>query len=173
MDRLYRSRKSRVIAGVAGGLAEYFDVDVALVRILWVLAIFVGGGGILAYLVAWIVIPDEEAVVRGAPGEKRAAAEKNAEAAESSSTSGDTAGLTQGEGLEGERTAVERIEKEYSLQEEELARARRRRNAGLLLVGLGLFFLARQTMGIYFHYTWPLLLIAAGVFFLMRDRKEA
>ena len=54
--RLYRSDQERMIAGVAGGLAEYFDIDVVLVRLLWVLAFFFGGG-IFAYLIAWIVIP--------------------------------------------------------------------------------------------------------------------
>ncbi len=56
--RLYRSVKDRRIAGVAGGIAEYFNVDPTLVRLAWLLAIFVIGGGILAYLIAWIVIPD-------------------------------------------------------------------------------------------------------------------
>lgn len=44
MKSVYRSTKNRIIGGVAGGLAEYFDVDVVLVRVLWVLAVFVGGG---------------------------------------------------------------------------------------------------------------------------------
>ena len=59
LNRLYRSRETRIIAGVAGGLAEYFQVDVVLIRILWLIAVFVGGGGILAYIIAWIVIPEE------------------------------------------------------------------------------------------------------------------
>jgi phage shock protein C len=59
-NRVYRSRKNRVIAGVAGGLGEYFDVDVVIVRILFVLAVFLGGGGLLAYIIAWIVIPEEK-----------------------------------------------------------------------------------------------------------------
>ncbi|NLL20761.1 MAG: PspC domain-containing protein, partial [Firmicutes bacterium] len=58
-NRIYRSQKYRVIAGVAGGLAEYFNVDVVLVRLLWVISIFAGGGGVLAYIIAWIVIPEE------------------------------------------------------------------------------------------------------------------
>ena len=50
-----------MIAGIAGGLAEYFKVDVSLVRLLWVLAFFIGGGGFFAYLVAWIIIPEASA----------------------------------------------------------------------------------------------------------------
>jgi phage shock protein C len=46
-----------MIAGVAGGLAEYFGVDVILVRLLWVLVFFMGGG-FLIYLIAWLIIPE-------------------------------------------------------------------------------------------------------------------
>jgi phage shock protein PspC (stress-responsive transcriptional regulator) len=56
--RLYRSRDNRMIAGVCGGIGEYFDVDPTIIRLLWILFIFAGGAGILAYLVAWIVIPE-------------------------------------------------------------------------------------------------------------------
>ncbi|HBR28132.1 MAG TPA: hypothetical protein DD789_01705 [Firmicutes bacterium] len=55
--RLYRSNQERMIAGVAGGLAEYFGVDVIIVRLLWVLAFFMGGG-VLIYLIAWFIIPE-------------------------------------------------------------------------------------------------------------------
>ncbi len=57
--QLYRSLKDRRIAGIAGGLAEYFQVDSTMVRLLWLLSIFIGGGGVLAYLIAWIVIPEK------------------------------------------------------------------------------------------------------------------
>lgn len=60
MDKkLYRSRKNRMIAGVCGGLAEYFNVDPTIIRLLWVLFVLGGGSGGLAYLVAWIIIPEE------------------------------------------------------------------------------------------------------------------
>jgi phage shock protein C len=57
---LRRSRRNKMIAGVCGGFAEHFDLDVSLVRILWVLVALFGGGGILAYVICWIVIPLEE-----------------------------------------------------------------------------------------------------------------
>jgi phage shock protein C len=57
---LVRSRKGRMVAGVCAGVAEYFGVDVTLVRVIVaVLAIITGGAGILAYLVAWAIIPEE------------------------------------------------------------------------------------------------------------------
>ncbi len=57
--RLYRSRKNRVIAGVAGGLGEYFDIDPVLVRVIFVVAALASGVGILAYLILWVVVPYE------------------------------------------------------------------------------------------------------------------
>jgi phage shock protein PspC (stress-responsive transcriptional regulator) len=63
-----RSRTERKIAGVCAGLADYFDVDVVLVRTAWVILSVVPGaiiGGILAYLAAWLLVPEEtEPVVR-------------------------------------------------------------------------------------------------------------
>jgi len=57
---LVRSRKGRMVAGVCAGMAEYFGVDVTLVRVIVaVLAVITGGAGILAYLVAWAIIPEE------------------------------------------------------------------------------------------------------------------
>lgn len=57
--RLWRSRDNRVIAGVCGGLGEYFNIDPVILRIVWVLLIFGAGTGLLAYLIAWLVIPPE------------------------------------------------------------------------------------------------------------------
>lgn len=55
--KLYRNIHNKVIGGVSGGLAEYFDVDVVVFRLLFVLLVLFGGGGVLAYIVMWIVIP--------------------------------------------------------------------------------------------------------------------
>jgi len=57
--RLYRSRRDRQLAGVAGGIAEYLDVDPTVVRILWILSIFFGGFGILVYIVMAFIVPLE------------------------------------------------------------------------------------------------------------------
>jgi len=57
--RLYRSKKNKVIAGVSGGLGEYLDVDPVLFRIAFIVAAFAGGAGILAYIIAWIIMPEQ------------------------------------------------------------------------------------------------------------------
>ncbi len=56
--RLYRSRRDRSLAGVCGGIAEYFGWDPTLVRIAWVLLTLLGGSGILLYLIMWVVMPE-------------------------------------------------------------------------------------------------------------------
>ena len=54
---LYRSRDHAMIGGVCSGIAEYFDTDPSLIRLVTVLLLFAGGVGILGYVVAWIIIP--------------------------------------------------------------------------------------------------------------------
>ncbi|HET9641487.1 MAG TPA: PspC domain-containing protein [Candidatus Paceibacterota bacterium] len=56
MKKLYRSSKNRIIGGVAGGIAEYFDIDPILVRLLCVGLVF-SGAFLIAYLAAWIFVP--------------------------------------------------------------------------------------------------------------------
>ena len=57
--RLYRSKDERMIWGICGGLGQYFDVDPTIVRVVWVLTLFLGGFGILAYIILRFVIPLE------------------------------------------------------------------------------------------------------------------
>lgn len=59
IKRLYRSKKDRMIAGVCGGLAEYFEVDPVLVRVLFALAGFMGGIGVILYILLAVVTPEE------------------------------------------------------------------------------------------------------------------
>ena len=56
---LYRCRHDRQIAGVAAGVAEFFDLDPTLVRLVWFLSIFFGGFGLLLYIVMAIIVPNE------------------------------------------------------------------------------------------------------------------
>ncbi|MBP6409254.1 MAG: PspC domain-containing protein [Fusobacteriaceae bacterium] len=56
--KLTRSRTDRKLAGVCGGIAEFFDVDVTVIRILWVLATFLGGSGLLAYIICALLMPE-------------------------------------------------------------------------------------------------------------------
>ena len=57
--KLYRSKTNRKLAGVCGGLGEYFNVDATLIRVLFVLLAVLGGSGLVLYLAMWILVPKE------------------------------------------------------------------------------------------------------------------
>ena len=64
--KLYRSRTNKQVAGVCGGLAAYFNVDVTLMRVLFILLGLLGATGIILYIAMWIIVP-QEPPVGGAP----------------------------------------------------------------------------------------------------------
>jgi len=59
MKRLYRDKSNEMIAGVCSGIAEYLDVDATIIRLLFVLFAFMGGGGLWIYLVLWFIMPEK------------------------------------------------------------------------------------------------------------------
>jgi phage shock protein C len=57
--KLYRSKTDRMLAGVCGGLAEFFNTDATLIRVLFVLLTVLGGAGPIIYLAMWIIVPNQ------------------------------------------------------------------------------------------------------------------
>lgn len=57
--RLYRSHQDRMLGGVCGGLAEYLGLDPTVVRLVFLLLFFLGGQGLLVYLIMWLIVPEE------------------------------------------------------------------------------------------------------------------
>jgi phage shock protein C len=57
--KLYRSKKNRKIAGICGGIAEYFDIDPTIIRLIALILVLSAGGGIIVYLIGWIIVPEE------------------------------------------------------------------------------------------------------------------
>ena len=144
--RWVRSQTNRVIGGVAAGLADYLNADPALIRIAWALLVIVtGGAAFLAYLVAWIVVPEASDVPYGAvappstgeDGEPTGVtpAPVYAAAPPSATTGGDNrAGMIVGIGL----------------------------------VLLGVWFLVREYLpDINWGLLWPVVLIAVGILLLV------
>jgi phage shock protein C len=75
---LMRPRHGRALAGVCAGIAEYLGLDVTVVRVIWAaVAVLTGGAGVLAYLAAWVIIPDEG---QQSPIPENLAAKKNSDA---------------------------------------------------------------------------------------------
>ena len=69
--RLVRPRQGRKIAGVCLGFAEYFDVDVTVVRLVWLIVSVMTGIGLLSYPIAWIVMPEEPLMLSAPVGAQR------------------------------------------------------------------------------------------------------
>ena len=92
MKRLYRSRKNRMLGGVCGGIAEYFNIDPVIVRLIVVALFFVGGSALLAYVIALIVIPYEPFEL-AAGGNKEAAPAAAAVQAQASQSASDAVPL--------------------------------------------------------------------------------
>ncbi len=70
--KLFRNTDDAIVAGVCSGIAAYFAIDPLIVRILWVASLFVGGGGVLAYIIFWVLMPEaktatEKLQMRGQP----------------------------------------------------------------------------------------------------------
>lgn len=57
--RLYKSSTDKKVCGVCGGTANYFDVDPTVIRLIWVIFTLAGGSGLIAYIIAAIIMPDE------------------------------------------------------------------------------------------------------------------
>jgi phage shock protein C len=57
--KLYRSKSNRQLAGVCGGLAEYFNLDATLIRVLFVILAVLGGSGVIIYIAMWIIVPKQ------------------------------------------------------------------------------------------------------------------
>ena len=68
--KLYRSESNRMLCDVCAGIAEYFDLDPTLIRLAWALVCFLGGSGILAYIIAAIIIPSESKIGRASCRER-------------------------------------------------------------------------------------------------------
>lgn len=133
--KLYRSRTESMIAGVCGGLAEYFNVDPTLVRLAAVALTLAGGSGILAYLIFWFVVPLKPLPASIADKEQIP-----------------SAGVAETETVPQETTSAALF-------------------VGILLVVLGIIFLVGNFISfawISFHKLWPLILIAIGIFVLMK-----
>ena len=146
--KLYRSRRDKVIGGVAGGLAKYFEVDVVIFRLLFVLLVLAGGGGVIAYLILLIVVPMEPyytPYTEAAPGpqpDPKSEQPTDPPESEASKNSSDPEKKSEGSS----NTSF---------------------IAGIILIVLGLVFLANHLMPWFRIYNfWPALLIIGGIFII-------
>ena len=155
MKRLYRSRKNRMLGGVCGGIAEYFEIDPVIVRLIAVALFFVGGSAVLAYIIALIIIPYE-------PFEITAGQSRDGAAENQSATVG---------------AASAPAETPRSATNESIPLF-----LGILLIIIGGLFLMHNLpfFSPFYHqirwyvrdFFWPSILIVFGVFLIARGWKK-
>lgn len=132
--KLYRSRTERMIAGVCGGLAEYFEIDPTLVRLIAIALTLAGGSGVLAYIIFWFVVPQKPLSL----SETTTEGQSNPVGADDSTSAESNTGVIL---------------------------------AGVILLVLGFIFLVGNFISfawLSFHRLWPLVLIAIGVFIILK-----
>ncbi len=157
--RLYRSKTDCIIAGVAGGLADYFEIDVTIVRLLWVIAVFLGGSGILAYLAAWLIIPPAP----DSPLERR---EPGVEPIGPGADQGGTAEQdhASGQGLASEQSYSSEPGRAEAHNHNRYSAEYRRRTFGWILIVIGILFLVRNYWPwVDMDLFWPVILVLIGV----------
>ncbi len=146
VKRLYRSRREKVIGGVCGGIAEYFKIDPIIIRLIFLLLFFAQGAGILAYIIAWIIIP-----------------EKPPEESEFSRDSPES------DDAEDEYIEIDLEEEGRESSWPRKDNCKSQRYLGVILIIAGaLFLLDIWIPRLYFRTFWPLLLIALGIAVLVR-----
>jgi len=147
-----------MIWGVCGGLAEYFDVDPTLIRIIAVLSIFISGAGILAYIILAIVVPSASSKA----AEPKDAIKENVE--ELKKTASEL-------GREIQSTFTGKDESEETTG----IRYRRRNLLGIIIIIIGVLFLMSSFNLFWWFrwsYLWPVIIIAIGLLIIVSARKK-
>ncbi len=140
--RLYRSQKNSMIAGVCGGLADYFKAEPVLVRGLFVIAIFAGLGGVLVYVILWIITPLEEGVLNNTEEKTNTIYEE----------------------------ASDDESKKDKMEDQKKHKNDGNLWGGLILIALGVIFLIdRFVPNIDFGDLWPLILVVVGVILISKS----
>ncbi len=144
--RLYRSRTDTVLGGVAAGLAHYLNADPALVRIAWAILVpITGGAAFLAYIVAWIVVPEEPAPAAGTPADPADPGDAAMPALDGTSTTVQSAPDNGRAGLV----------------------------VGIGLVVIGVWFLVRDYLPDFnWNLVWPAILIGIGALILINSSRR-
>lgn len=179
--RLYRSRHDKMLGGVSAGLASYFDIDPVLVRLLWVLgAVFTGGMLALAYIVLWIVVPEEgyagppSEVVRDNVNEMATEARRMADEVREAFRRDPSSAEPAPPGEETGMAPQTPIEVVPPVEAQE-TRRHRSMMAGVILLVLGVLFLAGNVgLSRWFNWEiyWPVLLVALGALLLWNRSRS-
>jgi phage shock protein C len=157
-NRLYRSTTSRVFGGVAGGIADYFDVDPIIIRMLFLVIALAGGGGVLVYIILWIAIPPRPIMPP------------------SFNMGGDTTSPPPPPGSfesSADSSQPYQAEPVPPFQYEKEKSSRGGLIGGLVLISLGSIFLADKLIPrIDFGDLWPIILVVVGAVLIITNFSE-
>ena len=157
--RLYRSRTDRMLCGVCGGLAKYFDIDPTIMRLIFVISIFLGGSGILAYIILAIVVPVEGST----SAEPKETMKENVEEMKKTA-----------EELGREFRATFEEKKEEKSEEVRVSH-RRRAFFGIIVLIVGVLLLLASFdlfWWLQWRYLWPVIIIAIAILILIGARRR-
>lgn len=161
--KLYRSKNDRMIAGVCGGLAEYFDVDSSLIRLAVLFIFLFQGIGLFAYIIAWLVMSEEPDQNRYRMPDDYYLENKDEKNKKDDSESDSTS--------ESERNNENRDYQKY--KEESSSNNKRRKLFAVLLIIIGsIFLLDIWIPALYWEKYWPLILIFGGFLLLKGDNSD-
>jgi len=148
--KFYRSQTDKVLAGVCGGLAEYFNIDVLLIRLLFLVLIIAAGGGLLAYIILWIITPEKPIDFSQF---------KNPSNMENKQSS-----------YEEPKVSPEQPKNDPFRYPPQKHKDRGSLIGGLVLITLGVLFLADQFIpNVSFSDLWPVLLVVIGIGLLINN----
>lgn len=133
--KLYRAEDNQVLAGVAGGLGKYFEVDPVLIRLLFVLLTVFGGSGVLIYVVLWLVIPQKSQLADNTETVMRQNAQE-----------------------------ISAKAKEMVDDTSFVAKKNPRQWLGIILIILGILFVLDNFTFLRLEVLWPFILIAIGLY---------
>ena len=157
--RLYRSRTDRMLWGVCGGLAKYFDIDPTIMRLIFIISIFLGGSGILAYIILAIVVPVEGST----SAEPKETMKENVEEMKKTA-----------EELGREFRATFEEKKEEKPEEVRVSH-RRRAFFGIIVLIVGVLLLLASFdlfWWLKWSYLWPVIIIAIAILILIGARRR-
>jgi len=138
--KLYRSETNRALAGVAGGLGEYFQIDPTIIRLIFVLLTVFGGSGVLVYIILWILIPSEK-----------------------------NTGKDSEETIKNNTEEFKNKAKKFAEEFKGMSAQHHSKNwFGYIVIGLGLLLLLNSLGLFQFHLFWPIILILFGLILLFR-----
>ncbi|MFN2340012.1 MAG: PspC domain-containing protein [Halanaerobium sp.] len=174
--KLYRSRDDRMIAGVCGGLADYFNVDSSLIRLAVLFIFLFQGVGLIAYIIAWLVMSEEPVKTEyRMPDDyyiEDTKDQDNINQEQDQNKDND-----QKSREEAEYETKKKREKEYYEQYKEQGSAgsnnNRRKLFAVIMILVGSIFLVDIWIpDLYWEKYWPLILVAAGVLMLKGDNDD-